>query len=78
MQLEGRSLHRNGTVLDVEVRGASFQHRGRRRILAVMQDVTEKKRIFARVLEQQKDESIVAVAGGVAHDFSNLLMGINY
>ncbi len=76
VHLEARSLCKDGTVLDTEVRGASYQHRGRQRMLAVLQDVTEKKLVFQRVLDQQKDESIVAVAGGVAHDFNNLLMGI--
>ncbi len=51
-------------------------YQGRPHLLAVVRDITERKRVFDRLLEQQKEESIVAVAGGVAHDFNNILLGI--
>ncbi len=75
-RVEARDVRKDGSEFDAEVHGTAFHYRGRLGLLTVTQDVTEKKRLFRRLLEQQKEESIVAIAGGVAHDFNNILMGI--
>ena len=41
------------------------------RLIGVMQDITERKRLEAQFLQAQKMESVYCMAGGAAHDFNN-------
>jgi len=46
-------------------------------ILGVLEDVTEARRMREQRIRAQKLESVGILAGGMAHDFNNMLMGIS-
>jgi PAS domain S-box-containing protein len=46
---------------------------GRERLLAVVRDITDRKRAEEELARSQKLESLGVLAGGIAHDFNNIL-----
>ncbi|HOT74504.1 MAG TPA: ATP-binding protein [Candidatus Wallbacteria bacterium] len=49
---------------------------GRRYVVGVIRDITERKKMDEERAKMSKIESIGILAGGIAHDFNNILMGI--
>jgi PAS domain S-box-containing protein len=68
-----RHRTKDGSIIEVEVSSNPITFQGREAVLVLANDVTEKKKLEAQLLQAQKMEAIGQLAGGVAHDFNNLL-----
>ncbi len=72
-QVWSRHTKKDGTVMEVDVTVHELMLGARPCDLAVAYEVTERNRMETQIRQAQKMEAIGNLAGGVAHDFNNIL-----
>lgn len=77
IHFETRHKRKNGTTYEASVNLELCQFDGQEVILSIVLDVTEDKKMEELVQQVQKMESIGLMAGGISHDFNNILHGIS-
>ena len=81
--LDGESLvyetehyKKDGSTILLEVSARAIEIGGELYVQAFHRDITEKKQLQEQLLQSQKMESVGTLAGGIAHDFRNILTAI--
>ncbi|HLA69022.1 MAG TPA: PAS domain S-box protein [Bacteroidota bacterium] len=76
--LEEQMVDSKGELLDVSLNTSIIYDDQGQPILmrAVARDITEKKKLEAKILHAQRIDSIGNLAGGISHDFNNILTSI--
>jgi two-component system, cell cycle sensor histidine kinase and response regulator CckA len=73
---EDHHRRKDGTTFPVEVNVKHIRVNDREFAVAVIRDISERKRMEQELQKAQKLESIGLLAGGIAHDFNNILTAI--
>ncbi len=76
--VEEHMMKKDGSVMDVSVNTSLVYDANNKPVLmrCVVRDITEAKKFEQKILQAQKIDSIGNLAGGVAHDFNNILTSI--
>ncbi len=69
-------LRPDGRTVPIEVSASHVDVGGEALILAIVRDVSERRQLERQFREAQKMEAIGQLAGGVAHDFNNILTAV--
>ncbi len=73
---EWRVRRRDGTEVSTEITLRNSHIGGEPRVLAVVRDISERKKLHDRMRQSEKLQAVGQLAGGIAHDFNNQLAGI--
>jgi two-component system cell cycle sensor histidine kinase/response regulator CckA len=75
---ETKRYTKDGRLVDVSISASRYNdHKGNPiGTLVILRDISEKKKLEAKLHYIERMEAIGTLAGGIAHDFNNLMMGM--
>ena len=71
-----RGVRKDGTTVDVEVQGTVTSYDGKRAIIGSLLDISMRRKMEYELQKAQKLESLGVLAGGLAHQFNNILTAL--
>ena len=76
VRFDWRHLRADGSPFDVEVGLSAVTIGGEPHLLAILRDLGERRQLEERLRHAERLDSVGQLAGGVAHDFNNMLAAI--
>jgi PAS domain S-box-containing protein len=77
LMLPFRMVNKYGKVIWVDMNSVPIEWKGRPATLHLLRDITQRKTMETELMQAQKMEAIGTLAGGIAHEFNNLLQVIS-
>ncbi|PKM79381.1 MAG: hypothetical protein CVU88_06090 [Firmicutes bacterium HGW-Firmicutes-13] len=71
--IQAKVVQTSKSIVDVELTCVPFNYQGKQAVQVIVDNITERKKMEAEFLRASKLESIALLAGGIAHDFKNIL-----
>ena len=71
--VEEKLVNLAGEVMDIETSAVPILWQNQTAVQIVFRDITKRKRAEEAMLKSQKLESLAVLAGGIGHDFNNML-----
>lgn len=68
--------HKDGRELLIESNASLVEYQGRRAVLSINRDLTERRRLQEQLTHMQRMKAVGQLAAGVAHEFNNVLAAI--